>query len=208
MEHEFLDLAHSFSTHAATMMPLLERYGYAGIFVAALVEGFGIPAPGQILLTLGALLAARGGFDIVSVIALAWCATVIGNLIGYALGQRAGRRLLLSRGVRRARIRRVERFVRRYGPAIIIVARFVDGLRQFSSIVAGSVNMPWKSFLISVLVGATLWAGAIGAGAYYLERDFHAVAGLFLYLKPYAWIMAVGILLALLFYLFQRRARA
>ncbi|MEE8286437.1 MAG: DedA family protein, partial [Gammaproteobacteria bacterium] len=115
MEHESLDLAHSFSTHAAAMMPLLERYGYAGIFVAALVEGFGIPAPGQTLLTLGALLAARGEFDIVSVIALAWCATVIGNLIGYALGRRAGRRLLLSSGVRRARIRRVERFVRRYG---------------------------------------------------------------------------------------------
>ncbi len=139
--------------------------------------------------------------------AVAWCATVSGNLIGSALGRRAGRRLLLSSGVRRARVRRVERFVRRYGPAIIIVARFVDGLRQFSSIVAGSVNIPWKSFLISVLVGATLWAGAIGAGAYYLEWDFHAVAGLFLYLKPYAWIMAVGILLALLFYLFQRRAR-
>jgi hypothetical protein len=45
MEHEIPDLAHSFSAHAAAMMPLLERYGYAGIFVAALVEGFGIPAP-------------------------------------------------------------------------------------------------------------------------------------------------------------------
>ncbi len=89
-----------------------------------------------------------------------------------------------------------------------IVARFVDGLRQFSSIVAGSMNMPWQSCLISILLGATLWAGAIGVGAYYLERDFHAIAGLFLYLKPYAWIMAVGILLALLFYLLQRRARA
>ena len=31
---------------------------------------------------------------------------------------------------------------------------------------------------------ATLWADAIGVGAYYLERDFHAIAGHFLYLKP------------------------
>jgi membrane protein DedA with SNARE-associated domain len=120
MEHEILDLAHSFSGHAAAMMPLLERYGYAGIFVAALVEGFGIPAPGQTLLTLGALLAARGEFDIATVVALTWCATVIGNLIGSALGRRAGRRLLLSSGVRRARIRRVEQFVRRYGPVLQI----------------------------------------------------------------------------------------
>lgn len=186
-------------------MPLLERYGYAGVFVTVLVEGFGIPAPGQTLLTLGALVAARGKLDIVTLIALAWSATVIGNLIGYAIGRRAGRRLLLAGGVRRKRIRRVEEFVRRFGPAIIVVARFVDGLRQLSSIVAGSMNMPWKSFLASVVLGATLWAGAIGAGAYYLERDFHAIAGFFLHLKPYALIVAIGVLLALLIYLKQRR---
>jgi membrane protein DedA with SNARE-associated domain len=205
VEQEFLDLAHSFTAHAAAAMPLLERYGYAGVFVTVLVEGFGIPAPGQTLLTLGALVAARGKLDIVTLIALAWSATVIGNLIGYAIGRRAGRRLLLAGGVRRKRIRRVEEFVRRFGPAIIVVARFVDGLRQLSSIVAGSMNMPWKSFLASVVLGATLWAGAIGAGAYYLERDFHAIAGFFLHLKPYAWIVAIGVLLALLIYLKQRR---
>ena len=85
-----------------------------------LVEGFGIPAPGQTLLTVGALAAARGDLDIYLVVAVAWIATVAGNVIGYAIGRRAGRRLLLRAGVRRTRIRRVEGFVRRYGPAIIV----------------------------------------------------------------------------------------
>lgn len=203
MEQAIQDFAHAFSAHAAAVMPLLERYGYAGIFVAVLVEGFGIPAPGQTLLTLGALLAARAKLNIVTVVAVAWCATVI----GYAIGRRAGRRLLLAIGVRPQRIARIEDFVRRYGPVIIIIARFVDGLRQLSSIVAGSMNMPWRSFLTFVLIGATLWAGVIGIGAYYLERDFHAIAGFFVHLEPYGWIITGGLILALLVYLLQRRKR-
>jgi membrane protein DedA with SNARE-associated domain len=204
MEQEFLDLAHAFSDHAAAALPLLGRYGYAGIFVAVLVEGFGIPAPGQTLLTLGALLAAQGKLDIMAVVSLAWLATVIGNPIGYAIG----RRLLLASRVSAERITRVEDFVRRYGATIIIIARFVDGLRQLSSIVAGSMEMPRRTFLLSVLAGATLWAGAIGAGAYYLERDFHAIAGFFLRVNPYAWIATASLILALLIYVLWQPKRA
>jgi membrane protein DedA with SNARE-associated domain len=207
MEQAIQDFAHAFSVHAAAIMPFLEHYGYAGIFVAVLVEGFGIPAPGQTLLTLGALLAAQAKLNIVTVVAVAWCATVIGNLIGYAIGRHAGRRLLLAIGVGSQRIARVEDFVRRYGPAIIIIARFVDGLRQLSSIVAGSMAMPWRSFLTFVLIGATLWAGAIGIGAYYLERDFHAIGGFFVRLEPYGWLIMGALILALLVYLLQRRKR-
>jgi len=207
MQQLVAEWAHAFTTHLAAMTPLLERYGYAGIFVSSLVEGFGIPAPGQTLLAVGALLAARGQLDIVAVVACAWCATVIGNAIGYAVGRVAGRRLLLRAGVRRDRIRRVEAFVRRYGPAILIAARFVDGLRQTSSIVAGSMQMPWHAFALSILLGTTLWVAAIGAGAYTLGRDFHAIAGLLVSLRPYAWILVAGLLAALVIYLMQRPGR-
>ncbi len=208
MEKELLDLAHEFSAHVQSAMPLVERYGYAGIFIAVLVEGFGIPAPGQTLLAVGALLAARDELDIVAVMTVAWCATVAGNVIGYLVGRRAGRRLLLRLRVRRGRIRRVEAFMRRYGPIIIIVARFVDGLRQVSSIVAGSMKMPWRTFLVSIAVGATVWVGAISAGAYYLQRDFHAFAGVLVRLGPYGWAIAAGALLGLVVYLIRRRRSA
>lgn len=208
MEQELLDLAHEFAAHVQSAMPLVERYGYAGIFIAVLVEGFGIPAPGQTLLAVGALLAARDELDIVAVMTVAWCATVAGNVIGYLVGRRAGRRLLLRLRVRRGRIRRVEAFMRRYGPVIIVVARFVDGLRQVSSIVAGSMKMPWRTFLVSIGIGATVWVGAIGAGAYYLQRDFHTIAGVLVRLGPYGWAIAAGALLGLVVYLIRRRRRA
>lgn len=204
MEQELLELAHEFRAHAEAAMPLLRHYGYAGIFVATLVEGFGIPAPGQTLLAVGALAAGHGDLNIIAVVLVAWSGTILGNVVGYVLGRRAGRRLLLRAGVHRSRIRRVERFVRRYGPVIIVVARFVDGLRQLSSIVAGSMKMPWHAFLISVVIGATLWAAVIGLGAFYLERDFHLVAGFFLRLRPYAWLIAGGAVIALIAWVIRR----
>jgi len=208
MEQELGSLAHAFAAHAHALMPFVERYGYLGLFAAVLVEGFGIPAPGQTLLTVAALLAARGELDIVAVVAIAWCAAVLGNLIGYVIGRRAGRRVLLRIGVRRTRIRRVEGFVRRYGPLIIVLARFIDGLRQFSSIVAGSLKMPWHAFLASLLVGASLWAGGIGAAAYLLEQDFHAIAGAFVRMAPYAWLaLGVGALVLIVYLLARQRGR-
>ena len=80
--------------HLAQMEPLLKRYGYAAIFLAVLVEGVGILAPGQTLLVVGAIAAARGEFKIVWVLACALVAAVLGNSLGYLLGRWGGRPLL------------------------------------------------------------------------------------------------------------------
>jgi membrane protein DedA with SNARE-associated domain len=40
------------------------------VFIAILVEGFGVPAPGQTMLMAGAFLAARGGVSITLVLYL------------------------------------------------------------------------------------------------------------------------------------------
>ena len=39
-----------FERSLARVQPLLERYGYGASFVAVMVEGIGIPTPGQTLL--------------------------------------------------------------------------------------------------------------------------------------------------------------
>jgi hypothetical protein len=68
------DLEH----HLAQMESRLKRSGYAGIFLAVLVEGVGILAPGQMLLLVGAIAAARGEFKIIWVLAWALLGPVLG----------------------------------------------------------------------------------------------------------------------------------
>src|SRR4051794_21865609 len=69
-----------------------------GLPVMALViagESMGLPLPGETALIAAAILASRGKLDIVPVIALAACAAIVGDNLGYLIGRRGGRRLLL-----------------------------------------------------------------------------------------------------------------
>ena len=51
---------------------------------------------------------------------------------------------------------------RRYGGAVVLVARFFALLRQLNGIVAGTVGMVWWRFLSYNAVGAALWVSAWG----------------------------------------------
>ena len=58
-------------------------------------ESMGVPLPGETALIAAAILAGRGQLDIVAVIALASFAAIVGDNVGYLIGRRGGRRLLL-----------------------------------------------------------------------------------------------------------------
>jgi len=165
-----------------------------------------VPAPGQSVLVVGALLAGRGEFNIAGILMLAWSATVLGNVIGYGIGRRGGRRLLLRIGVNRRHLEKVDGFFARYGSAVIILSRFVEGLRQFSSIAAGSMKMPWWPFFITTMIGATLWVGVWGAGAYWLGENFHPILHAFKQFESPAWATSFLLLVVLAVYLFWHRS--
>lgn len=184
--------------------PLLLHYGLVIIMAAVAVEGFGIPAPGQTLLVVGAILAAHGKFDITLLLVSAWFATVIGNLIGYYLGRLGGRELLAHLPVDPVRFERMERLCERHGNKLILVARFIDGVRQLSNFLVGMLQMPPLLFLLMTSLGAALWVGVWGLGAFLLDRNFHTFAIGFSYLSPYTWAVTLLVVLLLGIYLFRR----
>lgn len=191
--------------HLAQMEPLLKRYGYAGIFLAVLVEGVGILAPGQTLLVVGAIAAARGEFTLAWVLACALMAAVLGNSLGYLLGRWGGRPLLGRLKVSETRLRRLEGYFTRHGKWIVLIARFVDGLRQLNGLVAGMMNMPWRVFMVFNILGAVLWTGAWGLGAYFLDKDIGALHLAVHGIRPWAAAISLLIFLALMVYLLRHR---
>jgi membrane protein DedA with SNARE-associated domain len=172
------------------------------------VEGVGIPAPGQTLLIAAALSAAHGNLSLVWVLILAGTAAMLGNSLGYLLGRRGGRPLLARFKVRGDRLARLEGQFRRYGGSVVLVARFFDGLRQLNGIVAGMLAMPWKVFTLFNALGAMLWTGVWGLGAYWLDREILTVHRAFRKIEPVVVALTVIGLLALLLYLFRRRTQS
>jgi membrane protein DedA with SNARE-associated domain len=153
------------------VQPLLDRYGYPLVFLAVLVEGFGVVAPGQTILMAASFAAARGDLNLIWVLLLTFTAAILGNSLGYLIGLKGGRPLLLRLRVKKERLQRLEGYFSRYGKGVIIFGRFFDVLRQLNGIMAGILHMPWKTFTICNILGATLWTGTWGLGSYLLEKE-------------------------------------
>ncbi|MDE3132996.1 MAG: DedA family protein [Acidobacteriota bacterium] len=146
-----------------SLEPTLNHYGYLAVAGLVLIEDFGVPVPGETVLILGAVYAGTGRLNVWLVGLLAFLGAVTGDNIGFAIGHFGGRRLVERFGryilLTPERLDKAEQFFERRGASIIIVARFIEGLRQANGIIAGTTGMHWARFLAFNAIGALLWVG-------------------------------------------------
>jgi membrane protein DedA with SNARE-associated domain len=204
-DHQQSAAVRRFERSLARVQPLLQRYGYGAAFAAVMAEGMGIPTPGQTLLMAGALEAAEGRMSIVLLVILVTTAATLGNSIGYAIGRWGGRVVLDKLKVNPQRQQRLDDLFKRRGGMVILLARFLDGLRQLNGIVAGVLRMPWWTFTAYNVAGAVLWTCAWGLGTYYLGRDIHFIAAFFHRHRPLLLVLGAIAFVALLMYLLRSR---
>src|SRR3954471_8908252 len=153
------------------MEHLVETYGLGLLFVLIMLESAGIPLPGETTLIGAGLLAAQGKLDIVSVIAVAAAAAIVGDNAGYWVARRWGRDIL-ARWQRAQRFAdRVlppsERFFTKHGGKTVFFARFIAILRFTAAWLAGLSRMPWWRFLFWNAAGGICWATGVGLLAFY-----------------------------------------
>ena len=141
----------------------LNHYGYWAVLLLVLIEDFGVPVPGETILIAAAIFAGAGRLNIVAVGVVGFVAAVVGDNIGFAIGHFGGRALALRWGkyifLTEERLDKAEVFFNRHGGKIIVVARFIEGLRQANGIIAGISGMYWRRFLFFNAIGAALWVG-------------------------------------------------
>jgi membrane protein DedA with SNARE-associated domain len=163
----------------AVVAPYVARYGYLAVLAGVGLESAGLPLPGETTLLAAAAIAARGGLNVWLVACAGAVASTLGDNLGFAIGRLGGRRLLTwleGRFLPRESLNRVDRFFERWGPASVIVARFVTGVRVVAALAAGASDMPWRTFLPYNAAGAVLWAGTVTAIGYLagdLSRTVH-----------------------------------
>ena len=196
--------------------PYLPRYGYPAVFFGVMLGDFGVPLPGETLLIAGAFAASRGDLNIVFLLLLGWSGAIIGDNIGYAIGRFGGRQLVLRYGryvrITDERLGKVESFFDRFGGPVVIVARFIELLRQLHGIAAGIGRMSWPRFLLYNAIGAALWVGAWGLLAYFFGSHVAAVLGFLeghrLWIYVSAGIVVLGVAAWLLWRRYARHAEA
>jgi len=196
--------------------PILDKWGYLSVAAFIGVESFGVPAPGQTIMVAAAIYAGAGRLNIFGVAAIAFVAAVLGDNVGYWIGVRGGRKAVHRFGkyifITPERFERAEKFFARRGNRIVLVARFIDGLRQLNGVIAGITAMPWRTFLIYNAIGAAIWVGWWTTVAYLLGTHLVEIIE---HAHRYKWwatvvvVAAIGTYVCLhMRHIRRRRARA
>ena len=170
------------------MIEMLEQvvltYGYAAIGVVICLEAMGLPLPGESLMIASAIYAATTGrLQIEWIVLSAAVGAIMGDNIGYLIGQRLGIPALEKHGPRIGltvgRQRLGQFLFHKYGGIVVFFGRFIAFLRVFAALLAGSNRMPWGRFLVWNALGGIAWTHLYGIGAYILGNQVHKLVGPF-----------------------------
>jgi membrane protein DedA with SNARE-associated domain len=175
----------------------LDEYGLIVLFAILAVQAAGVPGlPGKTALVAAAILAARGHFPILGVIAAAAAGIVVGGFAGYAIGRVGGRRLVEKPFVARrvgTYFAKAERFFEEHGGKAVFAARFLPGLKVVAAPAAGICRMSWPGFALWHVAAAVAFSVGFGLGAYFVgEGVVELVEALGLYGLALAAVLVAG----------------
>ncbi|HEX2025446.1 MAG TPA: DedA family protein [Actinomycetota bacterium] len=163
----------------------LERSAFLGLFV-----------PGDVVMALGGIYAARNDLELVPVMIVGFVASLIGESVGFWLGNRYGVRLirhlpLVNR--LEGKIEAGKKHFARRGVLTVVVGRYATGAGSFVPFVVGMEDMPfWKFILIDVFAVA-VWAIGLPLVGYTFGRNLELVDSI---LSQFGWVMLAVLVLA------------
>jgi membrane protein DedA with SNARE-associated domain len=189
----------------------LEHYGLWAVLALVFLEDFGVPVPGETVLIAAAVFAGSGRLNIVAVGVTGFLAAVLGDNLGYAIGCFGGRALVLRWGkyvfITEERLDKAQSFFNRHGGKIIVIARFLEGLRQANGIIAGITGMRWLRFVVFNMIGAALWVGCWVSVGYFAGQHIGTIYDYITRYSLYALIaLAVAVAAWIVFRVRKRRA--
>jgi membrane protein DedA with SNARE-associated domain len=198
-----------FSHVLGILEPWIHEYGAVAIFLILTLESFGVPLPGESLLIVAAILAGRGEISLPALLISAWAGAVTGDNIGYLIGRSLGHKVLLRFGrmigLKADRLQKVEAIFARYGPLTVGFARFLNILRQLNGVVAGTLHMDWRRFLVFNAVGGAFWVIVWTVVGFYFAKHGSDITALIHKLGFLGTIAVLITLISIVIYVSLRR---
>ena len=162
----------------AGLIDALGDYALLGVLLIIFAEcglllGFFLPGD-SLLFTVGVLVA-TGTITTplwlaATLIALA---AMLGNVVGYDIGRRAGPPLFNRPNSKIFRPEYVEKtadFFMKWGAPAIVLARFVPVVRTFITAMAGTARMDYRTYVTYSAIGAVLWGAGVTVLGYFLGQ--------------------------------------
>ncbi len=165
---------------------LILASGYWALFLLVAIESLGVPLPGETALVIaGTFAGTTHHLNPWAIFAVAAAAGIVGDNIGYWIGDKGGYALARRYG---PKVRLDERKLKiarylfdRHGAKVVFFGRFVSVLRTYAAFLAGTSKMRWRRFLPANALGGIVWAGAYTLASYLagaaLQRASSTITG-------------------------------
>ena len=162
---------------------LIDNYGYLAVFILVGAESLGIPLPGETaLITAGIYAGHTHRLNPWLIFLVASAAAIIGDNIGYWIGDKGGYRLARRYGPRvrfdEQKLKIARYLFDRHGVKVVFFGRFVSVLRTYAAFLAGTSKMRWRKFLPANAAGGIVWAGIYTLASYLAGNALQNASGI------------------------------
>ena len=201
-------IASYFVDKIQTLSPGLVYVGVALLVFSEAALFVGFVLPGETSVLVAGLIASQGRINVVVVCVIVVAAAILGDTVGYFVGERYGSRLFNLRLLRkrRADLDRALEGLRERGPYYVFLGRFTAFLRAVMPGLAGMSDMRYRVFLIANASSALIWGVSFTLLGYYAGSALTKI-------EKYSNWIGIGVLVVVLvviaaFYLIRRRRDA
>jgi membrane protein DedA with SNARE-associated domain len=156
LSKKILDFANTYEAWLGPLVFIL-AFGESIAFVSLVLPFWGI------LVTLGAVLGAAGGFQSWTILIAAAVGAALGDWVSYWLGKHYDKQIRAMWPIRNypGMMERGEKIFHDWGAWAIVIGRFSGPLRASVPIIAGAVKMNWHVFQIANWTSAFLWSAVL-----------------------------------------------
>ncbi len=149
---------------------ILGHFPYAGIFIALILGGIGLPFPEDIVLIVTGASVASGSLKLARALIVIYPALIVSDFLLYSSGRKFGRSLFeknIGKFISRERLEKIESGFNRRRILYIVFGRSLVGVRAQIFLLAGISGMSLPAFLAADAAGALI-SSSIMLGIGYL----------------------------------------
>jgi membrane protein DedA with SNARE-associated domain len=130
-----------------------QHLSYAGIVIALILTGTGLPIPEEVLIIVAGAASSRGALDPWLAFGSCIIGALLGDLATYGIGRHFGKSVVrehpwFARFVTPERERQIEEMIKLHGLKVFFLARFLVGLRSPMYLTAGILRVPFRRFIL------------------------------------------------------------
>lgn len=143
------------------VISFISTLGYPGIFLLSILESALIPIPSEIIMPFSGFLVSNGTFEPVSVVLAGTFGNLVGSILTYYLGIKAGRAFILRYGkyilFKKSHLEFTEELFQKYGDKISFFCRLLPAVRTYISLPCGVGKTNFVKFSIYTFLGSLIW---------------------------------------------------